>query len=215
MLEIKNVKVYGLNESIIRSGYPMKIGEPEDLNDESIELRIAPSSDSVNRSKRLADTPIGSGHSNYLKGIIVQFDLKYPQYVTPQLQRYNWIDIISSQSKMHKLTSIKDISPYCNKYVSKVICDEVNRLISMYNDEQKFKPKTYRELKISNDIKKELFHRIISSLPMGYELWMGISTNYLQLKTIYKQRKTHKLEDWGLFCDWVESLPMSELITGR
>jgi hypothetical protein len=48
---------------------------------------------------------------------------------------------------------------------------------------------------------------------MGFELWMGISTNYLQLKTIYNQRKHHKLEDWKIFCNWIESLPMNELIT--
>ena len=50
-------------------------------------------------------------------------------------------------------------------------------------------------------------------LPMGYELWAGISTNYLQLKTIYKQRRWHKLDDWREFCAFIEGLPMSELIT--
>jgi hypothetical protein len=47
---------------------------------------------------------------------------------------------------------------------------------------------------------------------MGFELWMGISTNYLQLKTIYNQRKAHKLEDWKYFCNWIESLPLKDLI---
>lgn len=43
----------------------------------------------------------------------------------------------------------------------------------------------------------------------GFEMWMTISTNYLQLKTIYSQRKNHKLkEDWGAFCKWCEELPM-------
>jgi hypothetical protein len=43
---------------------------------------------------------------------------------------------------------------------------------------------------------------------MGYELWMGISTNYLQLKTIYFQRRNHKLDEWKYFCKWIEKLPM-------
>lgn len=47
-------------------------------------------------------------------------------------------------------------------------------------------------------------------------MWMGISTNYLQLKTIYSQRKSHKLKnDWGYFCDFIETLPLSELITNK
>jgi hypothetical protein len=45
---------------------------------------------------------------------------------------------------------------------------------------------------------------------MGYEMWMGISTNYLQLKTIYKQRRKHKLEEWKYFCDWIETLPQAK-----
>ena len=58
--------------------------------------------------------------------------------------------------------------------------------------------------------------KCISNCPLGLELWMGITTNYLQLKTIYQQRKNHKLkEDWGVFCDMIEKLPMSELITGE
>ena len=63
--------------------------------------------------------------------------------------------------------------------------------------------------------KKELFQYIISNLPMGFELWMGVSINYLQLKTIYHQRKHHKLYDWKEFCNWIETLPMSNLITGK
>ncbi len=47
-----------------------------------------------------------------------------------------------------------------------------------------------------------------------YANFMRVSTNYLQLKTIYKQRKNHKLkEDWGAICSMIEGLPYSELIT--
>ena len=94
-MQIKNVQVFGLESSIIRSGYPMQVGEPETFPNfqETHKGNIG----DYTRAKKLANTPIGSGHNNYLKGIIVQFDLKYPQYFTPQLQRYHWIDIISSK----------------------------------------------------------------------------------------------------------------------
>ena len=91
-MEIKNVKVYGLEESIIRSRYPMQIGEPETFTQYT---NFTPG-DNI-RANKLAKTPCGSGHNKFLKGIIVQFDLKYPEYFSPQLQRYHWIDIVSSK----------------------------------------------------------------------------------------------------------------------
>lgn len=195
MVEIKNVKVYGLHESMKRSGYPMQTSMPE------IDLYVDDSD--IKRITKLADTPIGSGHSNALKGMVVQFDIKYPQYFTPQLQRYHWIEIISSQSKMHRLTikaSQDDFYNSFNMYVDIDIMDRVKEYVSMYNTE---------------DDKYFYFMKALSNLPMGYEMWMGISTNYLQLKTIYNQRKSHKLkEDWGAFCTMIENLPYSHLITG-
>lgn len=214
-MQIKNTQVFGLESSIIRSGYPMQVGEPEDLVEHYIQRQMFPSAKNKDRAFKLANTPIGSGHNNFLKGIIVQFDLKYPQYFTPQLQRYHWIDIISSQSKMHKLTSVDNIIHSSNDFVLCSIANEVNSLIRIYNKETF--PFTYVDNSGEKSIiesKEECFQYIISNLPMGYELWMGISTNYLQLSTIYQQRKTHKLKhDWGYFCNWIKTLPLSELIT--
>jgi len=196
MVEIKNVKVYGLHESMKRSGYPMQTGEPE------IDLYLNDSD--LSRATKLSNTPQGSGHSNFLKGIVVQFDIKYPQYFTPQLQRYHWIDIISSNSKMHRLVakaSQDDFNESFNKYVDNDMIARVKDYVTKYNTE---------------DDKYFYFMKALSNLPMGYELWMGISTNYLQLKTIYSQRKHHRLtEDWGAFCTMIENLPYSYFITGE
>jgi len=195
MVEIKNVKVYGLHESMKRSGYPMQTVEPE------IDLYISDSD--LSRATKLSNTPQGSGHNNFLKGIIVQFDIKYPQYFTPQLQRYHWIDIVSSNSKMHRLVakaSEDDFNESFNKYVDNDMIARVKGYVAKYNTEED---------------KYFYFMKALSNLPMGYELWMGVSTNYLQLKTIYNQRKNHKLhEDWGVFCDMIENLPYSYFITG-
>ena len=193
-MKFKNVKVYGLEESIIRSGYPMKVGEPE-----NIISKVQDTAQDNKRAFKLANTPNGSGHNNFLKGIIVQFDLQYPEYFSPQLQRYHWIDIVSSQSKMHKITSRELTKDDFTECTSVGCIDYINSLINRYN--------------IDKDI--ETFNQIISNLPSGYLKWMGISTNYLQLKTIYSQRKTHKLEEWREFCKWIETLPMSKLIIGK
>lgn len=199
-MQIKNVRVYGLEESIIRSGYPMQIGEPESLaNLIDIWQPEMDDAKSISRAIKLANTPIGSGHNNWLKGVIVSFDLQYPEYFSPQLQRYHWIDIVSSQSKMHKIASRRLELEDFTEGVSGSTVDYINALIDMYN-----------QTKDSND-----FQKLISNLPSGYLKWMGISTNYLQLKTIYSQRRTHKLNDWQEFCNWIETLPMSELIINK
>ena len=197
-MQIKNVRVYGLEESIIRSSWPHQIGEPMDFKYEYPQ-QFTPDEKDDNRAFKLANTPTGSGHNNFLKGIIVQFDLQYPEYFSPQLQRYHWIDIVSSQSKMHKIASRRLELEDFTEGVSGSTVDYINALIDMYN-----------QTKDSND-----FQKLISNLPSGYLKWMGISTNYLQLKTIYSQRSTHKLNEWQEFCDWVETLPMSELIINK
>ena len=202
-MEIINLKVYGLEESIIRSGYPMQVGKPEILlySDDKTIYTGEPESKDFDRANKLAKTPSGSGHNNFLKGIIVQFDLRYPEYFSPQLQRYHWIDIVSSQSKMHKITSreltVEDFTPE----VHEDNIENINKCIRAYN-----------ELMFKEE-QSIWFSRIIANLPSGYMKWMGISTNYLQLKTIYNQRKNHKLREWGEFCSWIETLPLAHLIT--
>ena len=215
MIKIKNLNVYGLNESIIRSGYPMQVGEPLNLNFNNGENSHILGDVAIKRANKLSATTTGSGHNNFLKGIIVQFDLQYPEYFSPQLQRYHWVDIVSSQSKMHKLTSTKDISNNCNKYVLTETIRSVNYLIELYNKNEF--PCIYESEDDYEtiDSKKECFQYIISNLPSGYLKWMGISTNYLQLKTIYFQRRNHKLAEWKEFCEFIETLPMSELITNN
>lgn len=209
---IKNVNIYGLKQSKIASGYPMTIGEPEDIKKNNI------TENSENRCCNLAKAEVGTGHNNYLKGIIVQFDLRYNSFFTPQLQRYNFIDIVSSQSKMHRLTRIKNVKNSCNSYVSEKICQEIDKLINLYN--------TWTDTTIPARIsffgepmifrsKRQLFYCIMSNLPHGFEQWMRISTNYLQLKTIYNQRKTHLLYDWEDFCEFIGLLPESNLIIDR
>jgi hypothetical protein len=189
-MEIKNTRVYNMERAVMRSRIPMKYGEPENIVTGKDYLR----------AEKLSKCKTGTGHDTFLKGIIVNFDIKYSQYFSMQFQRYKFIDIVSSQSKMHTITKQRLNYKNCNKYVSKYIMDAVNIYIKQYNSD-----KTY-----------ENFMRVVSNIPMGFELWMNITTNYLQLKTVYQQRRHHKLkEDWGYFCDWIETLSYHYFITGK
>jgi len=193
MVEIKNVEIFGLERSMRKAGYSMKMGDPiiEGAGDE----------DDIRRGKRLGKVKVGSGHDNYLKGCIVQGDIWAPHYFLPQLQRYHWFEIVSSQSKMHRLGRA-DFETQVSEY-----CDP--RIIAIIEELQQ----DFRDDKHSYENRMKL----LASTPLGFGLWAGFTTNYLQLKTIYHQRKYHKLkEDWGYFCSWCEELPMfKEMILGK
>jgi len=183
MTEISNVRVYDLKESIIASGYPMQT----DIGDEDFD-------EALKRAIRLAKQPSNSGHGNFLTGIRVSYDIKYPQYLSPQLQRYHFNDIVSSQSKMHRLAKL-DIESSCNEYVAQGVIDVVKVLQELYN---------YNPSYVN-------YMMLVSNCPLGLELTMRCSTNYMQLKTIYNQRKNHKLkEDWGAYIEFIQSLPYAK-----
>ena len=56
---------------------------------------------------------------------------------------------------------------------------------------------------------------ILYSNPCGFKLTARMTTNYRQLKTIFKQRQFHRLPEWREFCAWIKTLPSSELIVGE
>jgi hypothetical protein len=181
MPKIENIQVYGLEDSFRASKFPFAV----DVNtvDGSMTDRI----------KSLASCKVGTGHDNFLNGIIVQFDLTFSIKAWVEMQRYHFIDFVSSQSTMHCISKM-DIKQMCNEYVSDVIITEVERLKKAYLDNPT--PKNYLEL--------------LYNVPVGFELTARMTTNYRQLKTIYAQRRTHRLEDWQAFCDWIETLPYAK-----
>lgn len=184
---ISNVNVYGLNESIIASSYPMSV---------EIDGSMTITEKDMKRAGKLGNAKAGSGHDCFTKGIIVQFDLTVPQYIWMQMERYHFADIVSSQSKMHRITKM-DMRKQCNEYVDPIVIELMEGLIAEYNRED--------TTPCPKDI---LFKRIVSNCPMGYNLTARITTNYLQLKTIHNQREFHKMEEWHTVCAWMETLPM-------
>ena len=190
LVKVDNARVYGLEESIIASGYPMQVNT-EDM--ENVDL----TEKDYKRIKHLGNAVAGRGHDCFLKGIIVQFDLQVPEYIWRQLDRYHFIDYVSSQSKMHRITRI-NLDSVCNRYVY----DEVKEILKSIIDKY--------ETETDTDKKKELFNEIIANTPAGLMLTARMTTNYLQLKSIINQRSNHKMQEWRYLCDWFKTLPMFE-----
>lgn len=183
---INNYKVYGLEDSIKASKYPMAV----DINDCT--------SDITKMTKKLAGCVTGTGHDQFLTGIIVQFDLTLTIKAWTEAERYHFFDFVSSQSTMHRVAKF-DIGKQCIDYVEQQTIDLCERLSKEYN---------------SNPT-PEKYLKLLYNIPVGFRLTARMTTNYRQLKTIYQQRKDHRLPEWRSFCNWIESLPYSELITRK
>lgn len=182
---VDNVQIYGLRESVKASKYPKAV-DIDALTDVI-----------TDNTKTLAKCHIGEGHDNFLLGIVVQFDLTCTNKMWVEAERYHFFDIVSSQSTMHRILQF-DLAEQCNEYVDPRIIDIVNEKIANHVD---------------GDM--ESYLGILYNIPSGFRLTARMSTNYRQLKTIYKQRKNHRLKEWVDFCKWIETLPYSELITGE
>ena len=181
---IKNVKVYGLEESIKASKYPF--ATDTDACNERMTERVM----CLGKSER------GSGHDQFLTGIVVQFDLTLSLKAWAEAERYHFLDFVSSQSTMHTIKRF-DVEQQCNEWVLPGIIGQVEDLAKAYND----------------DPSDTNFLRLIYNIPTGFRLTARMTTNYRQLKTIYAQRKSHRLPEWREFCKVIEGMPYSELIT--
>ena len=205
VIKVDNVRVYGLNESVIASGYPMQI-KTNDMN------KVVIGDKDLKRVKHLGNATPGSGHDCFLKGITVQFDLQVPEYIWRQLDRYHFIDYVSSQSKMHRILKM-DLNKACNKYVTETSINLLNYLIEEYNkinNDTDFKVKLRNGEVVTN--KEDVFNMIIANTPSGIMLTARMTTNYLQLKSIVNQRSNHKMQEWRLLCDYFKTLPMFDLV---
>lgn len=184
-MKIDNVKIYDLEDSIKASKYPMAI-DTNILN-----------TDITNTVIKLGSSPKGEGHDQFLTGIRVAFDLTFTNKAWIELERYRFIEFVSSQSTMHRIARF-DLDTQYNEYVDK-------RIIAIMQD---LKEK-YNKTKDKHD-----YLRLLYSNPVGFELTARLTTNYRALKTVYSQRKDHRLPEWREFCKWVETLPYFVELTG-
>lgn len=184
LLSISETEVCGLARSIIVSGFPMRATIDREYMNEvrimKLDKQIAFQArktlledPDVKRACKLGSAKGGSGHDTFLRGIRVFMNVTATQVWWLQMGRYTFVDIVSSQSKMHRIRQMLGVTT-----------DEGDDIDLIYN------------------------------CPLALKLTAGLSTNYLQLKTIYGQRRGHRLKEWQTFCDWIEQLPLFKELTG-
>lgn len=174
----------------------------------------------------------GTDHRKFMRMITVYLDITAPLYWWKEFDTYKVGTVANSCSTMHKIADKEftladfscehlDCEPYHRNWIESVIVDEditsphkvwmtpfdvLRCTIEMLN--------AYRENYLETKDKQDWW-QMIQLLPSSYNQRRTVMLNYEVLANIYKSRRNHKLDEWHTFCDWIESLPYSELITGK
>ena len=178
MSVVSRVCVYGLGHSIRASKYPMAV-DVNDCNDIITDRVIS-----------LGHAEPGTGHDQFLTGCIVQFDLTFSNKAWVEAERYHFFEFVSSQSTMHRIAKL-DVDVQCNEYVDPRVVEALKEKVAKYNA----------------DKTPENYLAVLYNIPAGFRLTARMTTSYRQLKTIYYQRRNHRLPEWREFCAWIETLP--------
>ena len=207
-MKVKNLKVYDLEESMIASGYPMRTELTDDIVDEKV----------IKRCKGLTRLSNGNGaHGQWLTGVRVAFDLTCTNKMWVEAERYRFLEFVSSQSTMHRITQF-DLRNQYNEYVDPRCIDIMEEKIEQYNslcENQKMAQNLAPDiLERIEKLKRQKYLELLYSNPAGFELTARLTTNYRCLLNIYIQRYDHRLPEWREFCQYIyDNLPMfAELV---
>lgn len=196
---ISNVEIMGLDSSIVSSGYAMRT---------KAELHEVTEKDK-NRAMMLTTASKECGaHGQFLTGIRVNMDIKFSNKAWVELERYRFIEFVTSQSTMHRICKF-DIENQYNKYVDKRIIDIMKEKVNEYNslENQISLDDLDAKFRAEQD-KKNKYLQILYSNPAGFELTARVTTNYRCLLNVYNQRYNHRLPEWREFCEELLELPM-------
>lgn len=192
-MRIEHLKVYDLEESLIASGYPMRTELPSRHADDK----------DVKRVLNLTKASNGNGaHGQCLTGIRVAFDLTCTNKMWVEAERYRFLEFVSSQSTMHRITKFNLDNQYCEYVDPRVIkimkekVDAYNRLLSYEGEPTE-----------SIEARKRKYLEILYTNPAGFELTARMTTSYRCLLNIYIQRNDHRLPEWREFCEELLKLP--------
>ena len=165
-------------------------------------LKIGPNDYALMKNLRNA----GTDHRKFMRMITVYLDIMAPLYWWKEFDTYKVGTVANSCSTMHKIHAkeftLEDFS--CEKLYDPL--GDLRPIVDRLN--------VYRERYLETNDKNDWW-QMIQLLPTSYNQKRTVMLNYEVLANIYKSRRNHKLDEWHTFCDWIEELPYSELITGK
>ena len=201
-MKIENLKVYDLEESMLASGYPMRT--------ELIETHAGDKD--LKRCLNLTKASNGNGaHGQWMTGVRVAFDLTCTNKMWVEAERYRFLEFVSSQSTMHRITKFNLDESY-NEYVDPRVVEIMKEKVRQYNElaNELKKWESLGEvvnLEKGQELLKKEYLEILYTNPAGFELTARMTTNYRCLLNIYVQRHNHRLPEWREFCEQLLTLP--------
>ena len=189
-------------------------------------------SNDLDLMKRLRNA--GTDHRKFMRMITVYVDITAPLYWWKEFDTYKVGTVANSCSTMHKIHDKEfTLDDFSCEHLFKE--DDVGGMYYSATAEEEFTSmdvlkviiealNTYRKTYIAvkadtvsdyDHTSKEYWWQMIQLLPTSYNQKRTVMLNYEVLANIYKSRLNHKLDEWHTFCDWIESLPYSEFITGQ
>ena len=220
---IENTEVMGFEPAIKGMRNPKNSWQRSDsrweYDDDGEEFSYNIGPNDLDLMKRLAVG--GPVHAKYRRMIVVYADIVAPRYWWAEYDTYKVGTVANSCSTMHKIAAkefvLDDFSAehllvdeIPQSYREIMPMDGLMTVIQLLNES--------RELYLREknpERKKEYWWQMIQLLPSSYNQRRTVMLNYEVLAGIYPMRKNHKLDEWHKFCEWIESLPHSELITMR
>ena len=168
----------------------------------------------------------GAEHRKYMRMMPVYARITAPLYWWKQMDCYGVGVVKNSCSTMHKIAAKEfTVDDFSMEYLGVTIPAEKNDGEECYQNLWPERMKGVIEaLNIARgfyiretdpELKKDYWWQMIQLLPSSYNQTRNVMMNYEVLANIYRQRKGHKLDEWITFCKWIDSLPYSELITGK
>lgn len=218
MIKIENESVSSISRAIYSARNAMNSW---DKSDSDLEKDIVGSND-LALAKRLCSA--GTDHRKFMRMITVYVDITAPLYLLKELDQYKVGTVSNSCSTMHKIHAKEfTLDDFSHEHLGDDWNDRKN--LVDYNDEYFNTPldvmrwiiealNNYRDLYLETKDKK-YWYEMIQLLPSSYNQRRTVMLNYEVLANIYKSRRNHKLDEWVKFCEWIKTLPYSELITGE
>lgn len=149
----------------------------------------------------------GTDHRKFLRMIVVSVDITAPLYWWKEYDTYKVGTVANSCSTMHKIAAKPfEIADFSHEHLVGKSMAALKIVLDALNHERDY----YLATK-----DKDCWWQMIQLLPSSYNQRRTVMLNYEVLANIYKSRRNHKLDEWHVFCDWIEALPYSWLITGK
>ena len=234
MIKIENTEVVGWEAAIRGMRNPLNSWEKSDskwysigiptsnpaaINDKYLSQKYCIGDNDLDLMKRLRNA--GTDHRKFMRMITVYVDITAPLYWWKEFDTYKVGTVANSCSTMHKIHAKEfTLEDFSTEHLCKSNIEVLEELVLEleywrdkfvnYDEYCKVVPE-FREIYS----KKDCWWQLIQLLPSSYNQRRTVMLNYEVLANIYKSRRNHKLDEWHVFCEWIENLPYAELITDK